>query len=293
MPGHPRHRTGITSTIDGNVPGASNPTDPSYRTEGPIASDLRRPLPPVLGEVISAAGPRSSRRQVGTTLQELRKDFGLFSFQANVPTPQLSVADGLLGELGIRRGGIVECLVAKQGAGALICALQIVLRSPGARGVWAVVDSAREFYVPALSGWGVDPCRILVLRPATIRETCWAIEQCLRSPGVSATLAWVDERVASQVHRRWQLASEVGEGVGWFFRPVRARREPVWADLRLLVSPRTEGQGETRRIRIEVLYRRGGLGGVARTWEINHAEGLVCLVPQVANPTIAKRAARA
>src|SRR5207245_6291702 len=106
--------------------------------------------------------------------------------------------------------------------------------------------------------------RTLLVCPATQQEACWAIEQCLRCPGVSATWAWVDQRIPTQVHRRWQLAAEVGGGVGLFFRPESARREPAWADLRLLVTPRAGGQGETRRVRIEVLYRGGGLGGVAR-----------------------------
>ena len=44
---------------------------------------------------------------------------------------------------------------------------------------------------------------------------------------------------------------------------------------------------------IEVLYRRGGLGGSAQAWEIDHAAGLVRLVPEVADPTTAERAARA
>ena len=44
---------------------------------------------------------------------------------------------------------------------------------------------------------------------------------------------------------------------------------------------------------IEVLYRRGGLGGSAQVWEIDHAAGDVRLVPEVANPAAAERAARA
>src|SRR5262249_51326104 len=125
------------------------------------------------------------------------------------------------------------------------------------------------------------------------QETCWAIEQCLRCPGVSATWAWVEPRIPARVCRRWQLAAEVGGGVGVIFRPETARREAVWADLRLLVTPRPGGQGEARRVRIDVLYRRGGLGGTAQVWEIDHAEGFVRLVPEVADPAAAEREARA
>ena len=95
------------------------------------------------------------------------------------------------------------------------------------------------------------------------------------------------------VNRRWKLAAEVGGGVCSLFRPDSARREPAWADLRLRVTPLSGGQGDARRIRVDVLYRRGGLGGSAQVWEIDHAAGDVHLVPEVAHPTIADRAARA
>jgi protein ImuA len=234
-----------------------------------------------------------SRDEVRERVRELRGHLGLFSFQNDVPRVESVVQDGSLPELGVRPGGIVEWLVAREGAGAVTSAFQIMSQSSARRGVWAVVDLARECYVPALSGWGIDSSRILVLRPATLQEACWAIEQCLRCPGVSATWACLDQRIPARVHRRWQLAAEVGGGVGLFFRPIGAQREPVWADLRLLVTPQSGGQGETRRVKIEVLYRRGGKGGSAQSWEIDHAAGLVRLVPEVADPTTEKRKARA
>jgi protein ImuA len=235
----------------------------------------------------------SSRREVGEMVRELRTHPGLFSFHDDVPTVRFATQNGSSPELGVRQGGIVEWLAAGPGAGAVTSALQIMARSSGGRGMWAVVDSARECYLPAFSGWGIDPGSILVLRPSTLQEACWTIEQCLRCPGVSATWAWVDQRIPARVHRRWQLAAEVGEGVGLFFRPIGAQREPVWADLRLLVTPRAGGAGETRRVRIEVLYRRGGHGGSNQAWEVDHVAGHVRVVPEVADPATAKRTARA
>jgi protein ImuA len=163
----------------------------------------------------------------------------------------------------------------------------------GERGAWVVVDPARETYAPALGGWGLDPRRTLLLRPETLRDACWGIEQCLRCPGVSATWASIEDRLPTAVHRRWKLAAEAGGGVGLLFRPDSARREPVWADMRLRATPLSGGQGDARRIRIDVLYRRGGLGGSAQVWEIDHATGDVRLVPEVAHPATAERAARA
>jgi hypothetical protein len=234
-----------------------------------------------------------SRREVRETVQELRRHRGLFSFRSDVPAAESVSRNATSPELGVRPGGIVEWLVARQGSGAFSSAMQIMAQSSAGRGFLAVVDPAREFYVPASSGWGVDPSKMLLLRPATRDETCWTIEECLRCPGVSATWAWLEERIPARVHRRWQLAAEAGGGVGLFFRPITARREPVWADLRLMVTPQVGNQEESRRLNIEVLYRRGGLGGIAQAWEIDHAAGLVRLVPEMAASEVAKRKARA
>jgi protein ImuA len=235
----------------------------------------------------------SSRLEVRERVQKLRGHLGLFSFQDRGPTIESVNQNGSLPELGIRSGGIVEFLVTGAGAGASTYALEIMSRSVGSPGVWAIVDLARECYVPALSGWGIDPGKLLVLRPATLVEACWAIEQCLRCPGVSATWASVDGQIPERVHRRWQLAAEAGGCVGLIFRPDTARREAVWADLRLLVTPQAGGNMETRRMKIEVLYRRGGRGGNPQSWEIDHAAGVVRLVPEVANPASLEHKARA
>jgi protein ImuA len=233
------------------------------------------------------------RHETRQTVDELRRHLGSFSYQQNGQNAESGPPGGLSPQLGVRPGGIVELLVDRGGAGAVTLALQVMLQSTGGRRVWAIVDPARECYVAALSGWGIQPARTLVLQPGTLQETCWAIEQCLRCPGVSATLAWLDKRTPPRVHRRWQLAAEVGGGVGLLLRPAWARREPIWADSRLLVTPKPGGQGESRRIDIEILYRRGGWGGSGQAWEIDHATGHVRLVSQMADPTTTARAARA
>jgi protein ImuA len=230
---------------------------------------------------------------VRETVPDLRRRLGLFSFQHDASTSESDLRNGSCPDLGVRSGGIVEWLAATPGAGAVAPVVQMMSGVSPARGTLAIVDSARECHAAALFGWGVSPSRTLFVFPSTRQEACWAIEQCLRCPGVSAVWAWVDQQFPTQVHRRWQLAAEVGGGVGIFFRPESARREPTWVDLRLLVTPLAGGQGETRRVRIDVLYRRGGLGGTAQVWEIDHAEGVVRVVPEVADPTAAERAAGA
>jgi protein ImuA len=255
---------------------------------------------------MSRSGTSSSIKE-RETISELKKRLGLFSFQQDARKAKSGIARGSTPELGIRAGGIVEWLVEGKGIGAVSCAMRLLSRSGAAshKGMWALVDPARELYAPGILGWGVATNRMLLVRPETLQETCWTIEQCLRCSGVSATWAWVDSHLPERVHRRWQLAAEVGGGIGVFFRPATAAREAAWADLRLRVTPlpmprppssgqdQGQGQGEGRWVRVEVLYRRGGMGGEAQVWEVDHAAGLVHLVPEVAYPTIAERAARA
>ena len=102
-----------------------------------------------------------SRDDVRERVEKLRGQHGIFSFQSDASRVNSGIEQGSLPELGVPPGGIVEWLVARQGAGALTSAFQIMLQSSARRGVWAIVDSARECYAPALSGWGVDLSRVL------------------------------------------------------------------------------------------------------------------------------------
>jgi protein ImuA len=224
---------------------------------------------------------------------DLRRRLGLFSFQYDLQSHDDSLRYGPGPDLVLRPGGIVEWLTAAPGAGAIAATMQMISRHFAAGGILAIVDSARECHVPALSGWGCTLSRTLLVCPRSRQEACWTIEQCLRCPGVSAVWAWVDGRFPTRIHRRWQLAAEVGGGVGMIFRPEAARRESTWADLRLLVTPLAGDQGESRRVRIDILYHRGGLGGTAQVWEIDHAEGVMRVVPPMADPAAAERAAGA
>ena len=181
--------------------------------------------------------PKPPIREALETVQELRERLGLFSFRNEAGRIGSGVETGSLPALDLRPGIIVEWLVTRPGAGALTSTLQILSRCLGGRGAWVVVDPVRESYVPAISGWGLDPARTLLLHPATVQETCWAIEQCLRCPGVSATWAWVEQRLSPTVFiaaGKWRRKS----AAAWacFFARMRPTGT-LWADLRLLVTP--------------------------------------------------------
>lgn len=232
-------------------------------------------------------------REALDRVEALRARLGLFSFRDGARRDEGRSRDGGVPDLELGAGSIVEWLTTAPGAGAGTSAFRMVSRRVGGRGAFVIVDPSGEAYAPALTGWGLDPARLLILRPSSLREACWGIEQCLRCPGVSATWAWIGRGLPTTVLRRWKMAAASGGGVGLLFRPDTARRDPAWSDIRLRVTPLPGGQGESRRIKIDVLYRRGGLGGGAQVWEIDHATGDVRLVPEVAHPAAADGAARA
>src|SRR5262245_18038307 len=208
-----------------------------------------------------------SPRQQCETISDLRKRLGLFSFQSDTATQETVWRSEALPHLGVRPGAIVEWLARSPGTGVAALALRLSPQCCSAERMLAIVDCRGDCYAPALWAWNLSADQTLLVRPNNRVEACWAIEQCLRCPGVSATWAWVDERFSRPSHRRWPLAAEAGGGVGFIFRPESAGREPVWAVLRLLVYSRPGGPGETRRVQIDVLYRRGGVGGTAQVWE--------------------------
>lgn len=195
-------------------------------------------------------------------------------------------------EIRCQPGAITEWLIAAPGSGAATLAACLSRRSLGKASVYAIVDVAHEFYAAAFVGWGIDPSQLLLVRPENRKDAWWAVEQCLRCPAVAAT--WVStDTIDERTLRRWQLAAEAGGGMGIIFRPLKARHEPAWADLRIAVTPEVGTPGESRRVRVETLYCRGRLGRQAQVWEIDHAAGHVHVVPSVADSTPARHAAGA
>ena len=203
-----------------------------------------------------------SRREVRETVQELRRHLGLFSFRNDMPQAESVSRNCISPELGVRPGGIVEWLVASRGAGAFTSAMQIMAQSSAGPGVLAIVDPAREFYVSALSGWGVDPAKVLLLRPATQAGNMLgdrgmpALSWCVGYLGVG--------RRANSCPGSSPLATGSGSrrrSGSVFSGRSQRRREPVWAELRLLVTPLaggTRGGNQTTEYRGSVSPGRQG-----------------------------------
>lgn len=107
-------------------------------------------------------------------------------------------------------------------------------------------------YAPALASAGLDPARMLVVRPRAGHDALWAMEQALRSGACAAALGW-SGTADGHALRRLKLAAEEGASLGVLFRPVECRDESSPASLRVLLEPRTGGG-----LDLEILKSRGG-----------------------------------
>ena len=190
--------------------------------------------------------------------------------------------DRLLPENGFRKGTLIEWIGAAEdggGDGAATLAFRAAVEACRASGVIVVLDRSGEFYPPAAVRLGIEPARWVIVHPSSKSDHGWALDQALRCPAVAAVIAWPDAplgnrpserpsakkpngRLDSHTFRRLQLAVEQGGGVGMLIRPHAARRDPSWADVRLLVEPLADASpyGRSRRMRVEVLRCRGGRG---------------------------------
>jgi protein ImuA len=121
--------------------------------------------------------------------------------------------------------------------------------------VWS--DPAGELYPPALLASGItDLRRLILLRCTNPEDELWAIAECLRCPGVSATVASVGRLTQLQA-RRLQLAAERGGGVGILMRQYSSRsQQPYAAATRWHIRP-ISGTDQNQRWNVQLLHGHG------------------------------------
>jgi len=214
-------------------------------------------------------------------ITELREQLRAASSPAICHDPTLlstgaAPLDRLLPEGGLRRGMLVEWLSAGRGSGAALLALIAAREASREGGAVVVCDRAREFFPPAAWGLGIAARQLVVVRPRSLADEQWVVEQCLRSTGVAATWSYLPQAAPASL-RRWQLAAETGGGLGFLIRPASARGAPTWSDVQLLVTPRARRQEGVsgRRLCVEVLRCRGGPAGQRVELEIEETTGLI------------------
>ena len=201
--------------------------------------------------------------------------------------------DHLLPEGGFRRGSLVEWLAAEEGCGVLSLALLVAREACHEGGGLVVFDRAEQFYPPAAVRLGIEPARLLVVRPENHGDELWALTQALRCPGVAATVVQL-EGLESHDFRRLQLAAESHGTLGLLLRPWSVRKEPSWADVRLGVEaiPSPEST-EVRRFKIHLLRSRRGAGYGTVEVELHEETHPVRLVARLARSQADARSGRA
>jgi len=210
------------------------------------------------------------------------------SLDSAAPAPQM-LRQLLQGD--IERGTLVEWLNESEGSGGVMLALAVAGRVLQPGGVFVLIDGPGEFYPPGLAGLGVPLERTVIVRPNDALSGLWAWEQALRCKAVAVTLGRL-ERLNDRLFHRFQLAAETGGGLGFLLRPAAQRAGPSKAALRLRVAARPcrEPLSLARRLRVEVLYCRGGAAGAAAELELGHDTNPVRLLSELADPAPAARA---
>jgi len=204
----------------------------------------------------------------------------------DVPRLSTGVAplDGRLPNGGWPRGQLIEWLSQGAGVGAVTLALLAAREACRDRArALLLVDRPGELYAPALAAWGLDLDRTIVVRPTSIQEEQWVLEQALRCPGLGAVLC-CKPVLDPRRFRRLSLAAEQGQTLGLLISSAARRREPSWATFRFLVEPCPVAARGQRRLRLHILRCRGGPPGQTLELDLDDATGAVRLAAEVASP---------
>lgn len=162
------------------------------------------------------------------------------------------------------RNAVTEILLADYGIGELQLLMPALARlSNGAEkntpGWIAWIAPPFQPYPPALSQWGMDISRVLMMHAKENTEILWAADQALSSGVFSAVLLW-PASLGSRECRRLQLAAEKGNSWGIVFRQLSAAKKTSAAALRIQLLPGSTGTD------IGILKSRGGRPVVVRDY---------------------------
>ena len=175
-------------------------------------------------------------------------------------------------------GTVVEYLQTSVASGAASLALTAAREALAKTDRFCVlVDWCQQFYPPAAAALGIDLKRIIIVRPQTLAERLWAIDQALRSPAIVAVIAEV-EQMDDRAARRLQLAAERGGGIGLLVRRAGNRQHPSWAEVQWLVQPVAQASAH-RQLKLELMRARGGPAGASVRVQINAVHGRVESAP--------------
>ena len=132
--------------------------------------------------------------------------------------------------------------------------------------LWWVVDRSGTFYPPAANAFPPVLQKAIIVRAATDKDECWALEQALRCPDVEVVIGW-PHRLTNNAFRRLQLAAEHGGGLGLLIRSAHVQHESSWASVRIAVTPQPTSFSDCQqhwRFQSQALEMRRSLGRLKR-----------------------------
>ncbi|MFT7132093.1 MAG: hypothetical protein ACI81O_000801 [Cyclobacteriaceae bacterium] len=178
-------------------------------------------------------------------------------FRQGIPTGYTELDQQLPGA-GWPTAGLTELLHDQPGMGELRLLAPALAQLSEQQSRWLLWVSPPYLpYAPALAQLGINPASLLIVRPTTVSDSLWVMEQALASESCSAVLAWPQQINEKQI-RRLQLASKTGQALGLLFRPSSAARQSSPAELRLRLFPQAVTPLKERStIGIQILKRRG------------------------------------
>ncbi|MGE5609490.1 MAG: ImuA family protein [Bacillota bacterium] len=207
----------------------------------------------------------------GGELQVLSSE-AVVAKRGNVFTTGLQAVDELAPGGAFSYGAIHE-LLSEPGEGLpLFVATMLARAARGSRNeavVWSDPQGkSGGVYPPALAAAGIPLERLFLLHPKARAEEVWAVAECLRCPGVHATVAHLGKLSRIEA-RRLQLAAEMGGGVGILLRPSGSMSEEYAAATRWVVR-RMPGERTVQRWKLHLIHGHGGRVGQSVILEAGH-----------------------
>jgi protein ImuA len=185
----------------------------------------------------------------------------------------LAGIDRALPDGGLPRGRLHELCGAASPAAVLGFAVALLARLLAGQGHAVWIGPRDDLFAPGLAAFGLAPERLILVRARARNAGLWALEEALRSPGLIAALAEVDQLTLTQ-SRRLQLAAEAKGVTAFLLRPLRAAATPSAATTRwrIAAAPSQAGARDLGppRWRVDLVRCRGGRSGV---WHLEWQSG--------------------
>lgn len=166
--------------------------------------------------------------------------------------------DAALSEHGWPRQGLTELLCDRTGIGEVSVLLPALAAISAEPRCVAWINPPYLPYAPALANAGVNLSQMLVVRPASHKETLWAAEQAMRSGALGAVLVWLDEHTDYAALRRLHLAADTGACAAFAYRSQCDGALPSPAPLRIRLDADLSAEvTELCRAHVTLLKQRG------------------------------------